>query len=44
MHELLQRWARAIHEGRAPHPQTLEGLVFYGVLGLAIGFWISNFV
>jgi len=41
MNDLLQRWAAAIAQGRAPHPRTVEGFLVYFAIGFAIGWWMA---
>jgi hypothetical protein len=42
VNDLLQRWAQAIHEGRAPNPRTRTGFLVYFAIGFGIGWLLSN--
>jgi hypothetical protein len=41
MGNLLDRWARAIVQGQAPDPRTRQGVIFYSLIGIGIGWFFG---
>jgi len=38
----LRRIERAMKDGRLPDPRTSNGVLFYGIFGLVLGFFLGG--